>query len=95
MESKWIGNDTCAVNYLCLYLLKHHPQAFIAAAKDSGYPVIQKLTEVEAAVWADLLTNFSNAWCIVKHLEHVMGFHLSIPEAKFQKLGADILEPSY
>jgi len=62
MESKQTGDDTCAVEDLCLCLLKHHPQAFIAAATDSGYPVIRKLTEVEAAaMWANSLTNVSNA----------------------------------
>jgi len=96
MESKCIGEETFAVENLILYLGWQYPQEFIASAKKAGYPVMQKLTAIEAAAtWADSSTNVSNAWCIAKHLEHATGGHLCIPKAQVQKLGTVFLEPTY
>ena len=97
LESKRVDElEGSAAQDLVVYLAKKHKQDFIAGARITGYPLVQKMSPLAtAAMWADASVNLSNVRKIIKHIEYNTGGRLSVPEAEVRQLGNGFLEPTY
>ena len=77
-----------AAELLTIYLRKKYECAFIIAAAELGMPLVTQMDEVTAAaMWADANVTLTQQKIVKKHLWHVFGSCVIVPETKQHILG--------